>query len=458
MILAGLLAALVSAAPAAGLAADRALLADLVSINTVHGEGSCTAAADRIERELRGGGYVSADIIRFAPEGAPAEGGLVATLPGRDPKAAPILLLGHLDTVPARRTDWQRDPFQVTEQDGQLIGRGVVDMKSLIAVWTGIMLAERAGVAPRHTLRLVLTCGEEGRGINGLQWLIAHQPDLLRAGYALNEGGWGRRDQSGRPVALHFHILEKTYADFRLVVTNRGGHSSVPRPDNAIHTLAAAVGRLAAHRFPTQLNATTRQFLLRTAETTPRDLAAALKKLADDPGNADALARVAQEPALDATLRNTCVTTRLDAGHANNALAQRAEAIVNCRLLPGETLAETTATLRRVVADPAVRVEALLPDTPPSPDQPLPERIIAHASDVAGRHFPGVPLIPIMTVSASDAPALIRAGVPTYGVPGLLLDADGGNMHGVDEHLAADAFAAGRLYLRDLVKVLANAP
>ena len=433
----------------------RATYEQLVQTNTAFGDGDCTLAAQRLVARLqtaRGPGIAEV----FGPPGHPKEGGLIATLPGSDPRAGAILLLGHLDVVEARREDWGRDPFVLVEQNGFYRARGAADMKALDAIWVDL-LAERASARPpRRTVKLALTCGEEGQGLNGLRWLIANRPDAVRAAYALNEGGGGRVDAAGRPVALHFQVLEKTYQDYRLTVTNPGGHSALPRPDNAILELAAALARVGAYRFPLNLNDTTRAFLTRGAARAPAPLARAMRAVARD-GDSGAAQILARDPQLNATLRTTCVPTRVDAGQANNALPQHAVANVNCRIVPGETIAGTLATLREV-ARAGVAVDAVEVGDIAARPQALPTDLLRRAEAIAAAMFPGVPVLPTMTVTASDAPALIRFGVPVYGVPGILMEADGGGLHGRDERVRVSSVLKGRAYLAALVRDMAEQP
>jgi acetylornithine deacetylase/succinyl-diaminopimelate desuccinylase-like protein len=434
----------------------RSTYRELVETNTVHGQGSCTTAAGLITARLRSHRFTPTELFTFAPEGFPTEGGLVATLVGRDPDSAPIKLLGHLDTVPAHAEDWGRDPLRLVEQDGYFIGRGAIDMKALVAIWVDTMILMKAGPRPRHTVQMVLTCGEEGAGENGLRWLIKHRPDLTRAAFALNEGGGGRLSPEGKPLNLTFQVLEKSYADFSLVATNPGGHSSVPRADNAIVALATAVQRIAATPFPVHLNDTTRAYFLRSADQVPPPLAKVMRSIAVNPDDRAAQAVLANDPQYNATMRTTCVVTRIAGGQANNALPQRATALVNCRILPGETVAETLATLRDAIGNADVTIAPLEGGTQEAIAQPLPTALVQQAEAVAARHFPGVPVIPTMAVAASDAPALIAAGVPTFGVPGLLTDADGGNMHGRNERVRVQSLLQARSYIGDLVQTYAN--
>ncbi|MFZ4689826.1 MAG: M20/M25/M40 family metallo-hydrolase, partial [Polymorphobacter sp.] len=391
-ILLAILPVPVLAAPPGDEGDFRSTYRELVETKTVHGQGSCSTAAGLISARLRANGFAPSDLFTFAPAVLPMEGGLVATLAGRDPAAAPIILLGHLDTVPANVEDWGRDPFRLVEQDGYFIGRGAVDMKALIAIWVDTMIRMKAEPRPRHAVRLVLTCGEEGAGENGLRWLIKHRPDLTSAAFALNEGGGGRLSPEGRPLNLTFQVLEKSYADFSLTATNPGGHSSVPRADNAIVALAAAIQSVAATPFPVHLNDTTRAFFQRSADQAPAPLAQAMRSIASNPNDPTAQAVLATDPQYNATMRTTCVVTRIAGGQANNALPQRATAVVNCRILPGETVAQTLAALRDAVGNAEVTITPLEGGTQEAIAQPLPTALVQQAEAVGARHFPGVPV------------------------------------------------------------------
>jgi acetylornithine deacetylase/succinyl-diaminopimelate desuccinylase-like protein len=456
-----LLAALLTAQPA--LAADpgearfRAIYRDIVAINTVHGEGSCTRAAAAAATHLRQAGFSNSDLFSFAPENHGDEGGLVAVLRGSDAGRGAILLLGHLDTVPARREDWNRDPFVLAEENGYFIARGAQDMKGLIAIWIDALATLRKGAPPQRTVRLALTCGEEGAGINGLRWLIANRPDLLKADFALNEGGGGRLAPDGAPQSLAFQVLEKTYADFQLVAIDAGGHSSVPRPDNAIVALGDAIKRIASAPFPARVSDTTRAFFRESANSASPPYDAAMRRIAVSPEDVSALSVLARDPQYNAMLRTTCVATRIAGGHANNALPQRATAIVNCRILPGETVAGTLAELKAAIGEIAVEVAPVEGGTQAAIAQPLPEPLVRIARGVASLIFPGVPVIPTMSVAASDSPALIAAGIPTYGVPGIMTDSDGGNMHGRNERVRVKALMGGRRYILELLKRVLDA-
>lgn len=389
----------------------------------------------------------------------PKDGGLVAVLPGSNAKARAILLLAHLDVVEAKRADWTRDPFVLVEQDGYFYGRGTTDDKSQAAIWTDSMARFRAsGYRPKRTIKLALTCGEESDGaFNGAQYLVEHKHDLIEAGFALNEGGGGRLDGNGKPIALAFQVGEKVYQDYTIEVTNPGGHSSQPVPDNAIYRLSAALGRIATYDFPVRFNDTTRAYFARLAAIQGGASGAAMTTLLANPHDAEADAAVSADKQNHSLLRTTCVATRVEAGHANNALPQRATAIVNCRIFPGEPIAAVTATLERVIADRQVKVIPFPLQHAANIPVPLDPKVFDPAEKLAATMFPGVPMLPFMDTGASDAVWTNPAGIPTYGVPGLFDDADLGNIHGLNERIRVKALYDGRDYLYALIKLYADA-
>lgn len=457
-----LIALLIAATPAVAQirpdqAAFRGLYKELVETNTTASEGSCTLAAERMAARLKAAGFADADIRVFAPEGLPRDGGLVATLRGTGPGT--MLMLSHIDVVEARRADWSRDPFALVEENGYFYGRGVADDKAHAAIFTDTMIRfKQSGFKPRRTLKLALTCGEEGgHKIVGAEWLVKTHPDWIAADFAINEGGSGSRDAAGKPVALSFQAGEKVFQNFTLETANPGGHSSRPRPDNAIYSLAAALTRLGQYRFPVQFSDTTRAFFTARAALADPETGAAMRRLLADPQDAAADAIVSRDPALNSTLRTTCVATLLNAGHAENALPQRATANVNCRMFPGDPIANVEAQIVNAVADPAVKVAPSGAISPTPPPPPLTTLVFGNARRLATRHFPGVPMIPTMTTGATDGRFLNAAGIPTYGMPGAFRSADGDGTHGLDERNLVSGLYAERDYLFELITLYANA-
>ena len=437
-------------------AAYRAIYKELVETNTTLSVGSCTQAAAQVGARLKAAGFADADLTYFALPEKPKEGGLVAILKGSDPKAGAVLLLGHLDVVEARREDWTRDPFTLIEENGYFFGRGVADMKVLDAIWVDTLIRLKQGkTPPRRTLKMALTCGEEtNEAFNGADWLAKNRPDLIQADFGLNEGGGGRLGPDGKREVMSVLAGEKASQNFLLEVTNPGGHSSRPLPDNAIYRLSEALLKVRGHVFPTKLPDVTRQgFAIRAQRTD--EVGQALTRLMANPADADAARIAATDPNVNAILHTNCITTRLDAGHASNALPQRATAIVNCRIFTPETWQETRATLMKVIGDDQVSIKALNPDKPIAIPPPLDPKVIGPMKTVAAKHFPGVPLIPGMSAGATDGLYFGPVKMAVYGVPGIFGDPDGGFAHGLNERIRVRSLYEGRDFLFDLVKAYA---
>jgi acetylornithine deacetylase/succinyl-diaminopimelate desuccinylase-like protein len=458
------MAALLVAAPAAAeirpdQAAFKSLYKELVETNTSLSVGSCTLAAERMAARLKAAGFKDSDIRLFSIPEKPKEGGLVAVLPGSDPKAGAILLLSHLDVVEAKREDWTRDPFTLIEENGYFYGRGTSDDKTHGAIFTDAMIRLKAAGKPlRRTLKLALTCGEEtGGAFNGAEWLVKNHKDWIAADFALNEGGQGTRDATGKPISLGMQAGEKVYQDFRIEATNPGGHSSRPRPDNAIYELAEALARIGRYEFPVQFSETTRAYFEARAAMDGSFAGAAMRALLANPEDKSANNIVSKDPTLHSMLRTTCVATTLDGGHANNALPQRAGANINCRMFPGDPVENVRAQLVKAAANPALTIVPsgeLSPTPPPPPLSPL---VYGTAKALAEKHFPGVPMLPTMAIGATDGRFLNAYGIPTYGVPGRFMDPDGNGVHGLNERRHVEGLYAERDYLFDLIIAYANA-
>ena len=436
-----------------------ALYKELVETNTVVGVGSCTQAATQLATRLKAAGYAESDVTVFSAPEHPQDGGVVAVLKGSDPAAKPMLLLGHLDVVAAKREDWQRDPFKLIEENGFYYARGTVDDKAMAAVWADAMIRFRQqGYHPKRTIKLALTCGEETTfAFNGAEWLAKNKPEWVSAEFALNEGGGGRLTPDGKRQVLAVQVGEKASQNFTFLATNPGGHSSAPTPDNAIYELADAVEAVRGHEFPIRFTDTTRAFFTATAAapSSPKPLSDAIRALLANPNDKRADAVVSQDKTLHSTLRTTCVATLLAAGHAENALPQRATANINCRIFPGETVDGTLATLKRL-AGPKVTVTANAPIRPIAVPPELDPKIIGPMQQVAARHFPGTPLVPLMSTGATDGIFVEAIGIPTYGAPGIFLEPDLNGIHGLDERIRIKALYEGRDYLFDLVKAYAG--
>ena len=436
----------------------RDLYRELVETDTSVATGSCTLAAEKIAAHLRQAGFAADQITLFKDDRFPLDGGVVAVLPGSVPAAKPMLLLGHLDVVNARREDWTRDPFRFIEEGGYFYGRGTSDMKVLVAIWVDtLMRFKQQGYRPRRTIKLALTCGEEsGARMNGVQWLAEKRPALIAAEFALNEGGGGDTDGKGTLVTQTMQVGEKSNRNYEIQATNPGGHSSIPVDDNAIYELADALTRVRGYRFPIRFNDTTRAFFRQVGAARADDLGRAMLRLAADPQDRAAEAIVVRDRTYNSMLRTTCVATLIDGGHAANALPQRAKANVNCRIAPGEDADTTRAALQRAIADPKVTVTLTGRLRPVAVPPPLSPAIMKPAERLVARYFPGIPLIPTMSTGATDATYLAPIGIPTYGVPGPWGDPDGNGAHGLNERHAVRSAYVGRDFLFDLVKAYAD--
>ena len=436
----------------------RALLKEMVETNTAVTTGSCTDLATKIAGHLKSAGFADSDITQFAVPEHPKEGGIVVVLPGSSKTLKPMLLLGHLDVVEAKRADWTRDPFAFIEENGYFYGRGVADMKAMDAIWVDAFMRMKAEkYRPKRTIKLALTCGEETTwAFNGAQWLAANRPELIAAEFALNEGGGGDTDGKGTLVAQQLQVGEKAVQNYRLETTNPGGHSSVPVPDNAIYELAQALGRVQAHEFPVELNDTTRAYFTQTGSSRKDEMGAAMLAIVRNPGDKAAETLLNTDRGFHSMLRTTCVATLLEGGHANNALPQRAAANVNCRIFPGHSVEETQAKLVEVIGDPKVTVTLVPPIRPLAKTPPMDPKIIDPMAKLSAKYFPGVPVVPAMATGATDGIFLQAIGIPTYGVPGSWYDPDGNGAHGLNERIEARGVYVGRDYLFDLIKAYAG--
>ena len=455
-------AALAQGAPTAPLRPDqkafRALYQELVETNTTLSAGSCTVAAAKMAAHLKAAGFPAADITQFSVPDHPKEGGMVAILPGTSKTAKPLLLLGHLDVVEAKREDWTRDPFKLVEEGGYFYARGTSDMKAMDATWVdALMRFKKGGYHPKRAIKLALTCGEETTyALNGAEWLAKNRPALIAAEFALNEGGGGRSDGHGKVVVQQIQVGEKAVQNYRLETVNAGGHSSIPIRDNAIYQLADALARLRDYEFPLKLSATTRAFFAKAGAARGDAMGKAMMALAKDPADKAAESIVSTDRSYHSMLRTTCVATLLDGGHANNALPQRAGANINCRIFPGETVGETQATLARVIHDPGVKITLVPPVRPSGPPQALDPKVIGPAEALVAKYFPGVPLVPTMSTGATDGIFLEAIGIPVYGAPGGWGDPDGNGAHGLNERRGVASVYVGRDFLTDLIKAYAD--
>jgi acetylornithine deacetylase/succinyl-diaminopimelate desuccinylase-like protein len=432
----------------------RALYKELVETNTTLSAGSCTLLADKIAAHLKAAGFSDQDLTPFSVPEHPKEGGLVVVLAGSSKTAKPMLLLGHLDVVEAKREDWTRDPFVLVEENGYFYGRGAADMKPMDATWIDMMMRfKKSGYHPKRTIKLALTCGEETtNAFNGADWLAKNRPELIAAAFALNEGGGGRTDGHGKLVVESIQVGEKAAQNYRLETVNPGGHSSIPIRDNAIYELADALGKVRDHEFPVKFTNTTRVFFAKAGAARGDDVGRAMMALSKDPNDASAEAVVSKDRGYHSMLRTTCVATLLEGGHANNALPQRAAANINCRIFPGESVEGVQQALATAIGDSRVKLTAVQPVRPIAVPPPLDPKIIQPAEALVGKYFPGVPLIPSMSTGATDGIFLEAIGIPVYGAPGGWGDPDGNGAHGLNERRSVRSVYIGRDFLNELVK------
>jgi acetylornithine deacetylase/succinyl-diaminopimelate desuccinylase-like protein len=441
--------------------AFRALYKELVETNTTASVGSCTLAAQEMAAHLKAAGFPDSDLTIFSVPQYPKNGGLVAVYPGTDPKAKAILMLAHLDVVEAKREDWTRDPFKLVEEGGYFYARGSSDDKAQAAIWVDNLIRyKKEGFRPRRTIKMALTCGEEGGGpFNGASWLVQNRKDLIDAAFALNEGAGGQLDDHGKRIAHTVEAGEKTSQSFTLLVTNPGGHSSRPVPDNAIYHLADAIEKIRAYEFPVMINDANKAYLLGMAKIEGGERGAAMTALVANPRDTQADALLSKDPGLHTVLRTTCVATMLNAGHAQNALPQRATATINCRIFPGVSRDEVRNKLISLIGDPQVDVSQVrVAREGEAPAPPLTPQVMGPVEKVSAQMWPGVPVIPILQAGATDGKALTAGGIPTYGVSGLFFEPDLGRIHGLNERIGVQSLYEGREFLYRLVKAYADAP
>jgi acetylornithine deacetylase/succinyl-diaminopimelate desuccinylase-like protein len=433
----------------------------LIEINTTDSVGSTTIAADAMAKRLRDAGFAESDVVVLGPNDRKKN--MVARLHGTG-EHKPVLLIGHLDVVEAKREDWTTDPFQFTEKDGYYYARGTQDMKDGDAIMvTTLIRMKQEGYRPDRDIILALTADEEGGKSNGVDWLLRNHRDLVDAEFVLNHDGGGVDTENGKPVSIDVDASEKLYSDFQLTVTNPGGHSSQPVPDNAIYHLVDSLARLEKYRFPFELNPVTRAYFDRMSKIERGQEAADMKAVERTPPDQAALARLSQNPVRNSVLRTTCVATRLFAGHANNALPQLAQANVNCRILPGHSREEIRQDLIRIIDDPKVTVRYVdaageifdqAPDAVALPPAPLREDVMTTLKTVGGKFWPGAPVIPTMEAGATDGVMTNAAGMPTYAICGVPIEISDFRAHGKDERVLVKSYYQGVDFFYQFLKAL----
>jgi acetylornithine deacetylase/succinyl-diaminopimelate desuccinylase-like protein len=446
----------------------REIFKQLIEINTTDSVGNVTTAAEAMAARLRDAGFPEKDLLIAGP--ADRKKNLVARIHASGSgsgKRKPLLFIGHLDVVEARREDWTTDPFQFVEKDGYFYGRGAEDMKKGDAILVANFIRlKKENFTPDRDLILALTADEEGGDYNGVDWLLKNHRDLVNAEYCINLDGGEFEKRGDQRLRAAIQASEKVYVDFQLESLNPGGHSSVPSSDNAIYHLAAALNRLQSFSFPAQVNETTRNYFARTADLVTGRTASDFRAVAKQPPDAKAVARLSTVPYYNALLRTTCVATMLSGGHAPNALPQTARANVNCRIFPGEAPEQVRATLLRVIADPKVTVTAvpvhaadgsLVPAVAVPPSPLLPELTSAMDRSVSAIWGP-LPVVASMSTGATDGKITRIAGIPTYGIACLFFEVGDNRAHGKDERIGVQDFYEGVEFAYKLIKSLSTQP
>ncbi len=427
---------------------------ELVETNTSHSAGDNTLAAHRMEKRLRNAGFAESDLRVLEP--FPKKGNLILRFKG-DGSSRPLLLLAHLDVVEAKREEWNTDPFTLIETDGYFTARGAADDKAMASAFVSILSQlKREGFTPHRDIILALTSDEERGGVstNGARWLAQNHRDWIDAEFGINEGGGGELI-NGKPTIQRIQVAEKIFTTYELVARNPGGHSSLPRPDNAIYDIVGALTRISQYAFPVKLASVTQEYFARSAALFTGQRVSDMRSIGEGQVDPEVVARLSKEPLYNATLRTTCVTTMLSAGHAENALPQTARATVNCRVLPWDDLGEVDRKIKELVGNPAIEVTQTSAPTP-SPPSPLNATIIEPVEQISTEMWPGVPLIPAMSTGATDSLFMRNIGIPMYGVSGIFADVNDVHAHGLNERLEQKRLYDGREFLYRLIKRLAG--
>ena len=441
----------------------RDIFQQLIEINTTDSVGSVSAASKALQQRFLDAGFSPSDLYLGGPNDRKQN--LVVRYHGTG-KEKPILFICHLDVVEARRSDWTTDPFKFIEKDGYYYGRGTQDMKDNDAIMaTTLIRLRQEGYKPDRDLIVAFTADEEGGKSNGVDWLVKNHRDLIDAAYVINPDGGGVDLENGKPISMDVDATEKLYGDYQLTVTNPGGHSSLPVPDNAIYHLADALVRLQHYQFPFELNAVTRAYFKRLSTLETSERATAFKAILAPKPDPAAIARLSENPEWNSMMHTTCVATRLQAGDANNALPQLAQANVNCRILPGHSLEEIRQQLIQIFDESKVTVRYVndagevfdvAPDRKQLPPPPLNPELMSAIEQLTAKMWPGAPVIPTMSTGASDSVYTNAAGIPSYGVSGIAIETNDVRAHGRDERLPIVSYYRGLDFYYQLVKMLSG--
>jgi acetylornithine deacetylase/succinyl-diaminopimelate desuccinylase-like protein len=433
----------------------RDIFKQIIEMKTTESGVGSTPAVEAIAERMKQAGYSGDDLFVGGPE--PRKQNIVVRLHGRDKSAKPILLLAHLDVVEANKEDWSPDldPFKLIEKNGFYYGRGTQDVKEGAAMLAANMIRwKQENWVPSRDIVLALTADEESGPANGVDWLLKNHRDLIDAEYCLNTDAGDFDEVNGKPYVVMVSSAEKKYVAIKLETRNRGGHGSLPRKDNAIYEMATALGRVAAYKFPVDINDITREQLRGEAALHNSPLAGDMKAVADNPKNAAAVARLSEEPRFNSLIRTTCVATEIQGGHAENALPQHVKAVFNCRILPQEDPQTVLATIKQAVNDPQVEVDWQTIDPHPYPPSPLNPELLKVIESVLHESYPSLHVMPSMEMGASDGKFLRGDRIPTYGVSGVFIEQNDTRSHGKDERLGIREFDDSVTFYDKLMKTL----
>jgi acetylornithine deacetylase/succinyl-diaminopimelate desuccinylase-like protein len=450
------LSGVAQAAPAADAGRDafREIYREMVEIDSSPTTGSCTKVVRAAETRLKTAGFGENELHVIIPEGKPDDGNIVARIRAQNPAKKAVLLLAHIDVVDARREDWERDPFKLVEENGFFYGRGSADDKSMAAVFLDLMirLQQERNFRPKRDIIMALTCGEEtSNRVNGVDYLLKNHRELIDAAFAINEGAGGLLSPDGKPLTLQVQAGEKIHQVYTLEVTNPGGHSSRPLPDNAIYRVAKAAEKVAQLSFPVQVTPVVREYFRVSGPLIGGELGAAMSAVAKNPEDQAALRRLMQDPSYNAVLHTTCVATQMQGGHAPNALPQRATITLSCRVMQGTTAEQVKETLEKAIGDEQVKV-TIVRRRDGSSAPPLTDEIMGPVKKMAAKLWPGVPVAPLMSAGATDGRFLMNAGIPTYGMSGMFSKPDETNAHGLNEKRRVQSLYEGREFLEGIVR------
>ncbi len=448
--------------PDAGRAAFRAIYEEMVEIDSSPTTGSCTKVVKAVEARLKAAtfrgpgqpGFVEPEYEIVIPPGKPDDGNIVARIRSFNATKKPVLLLAHIDVVDAKREDWERDPFTLVEENGYFYGRGSSDDKAMAAVFLDLMvrLRQEKDFRPKRDIIMALTCGEEtSNRVNGVDYIVQNKRALIDAAFAINEGAGGLLSDSGKPLAVQVQAGEKVHQVYTVEVTNQGGHSSRPVPDNAIYRLMQATQKVSQLSFPVQVTPVVREYFRITGPMLGGEIGAAMMAVAKNPGDQAALKTLMADPSYNAQLHTTCVATQLEGGHAPNALPQRAKATLSCRVMQGTTPEQVKETLEKAIGDADVKV-AIERRRDGSSAPVLTDEIMGPVKAQAAKMWPGVPIAPLMTAGATDGRFLMNAGIPTYGMSGMFSTSGETNAHGLNEKIRVKSLYEGREFLEAVVR------